>query len=114
MPRGRRRCMSYTDFLTALPIEIVSTFALLVMLADALVTRSTRLCSTLSIVGLVGAIAAAVWTMKEPISGFSGMIASGGMQNVYDIIFCGGGILTVLLAREYLTRVGGMFDEFYT
>ena len=24
------------------------------------------------------------------------------------------GIMTVLLAREYLTRVGGMFDEFYT
>lgn len=106
--------MSYTDFLTALPIEIVATFALLVMLTDALVDRSTRLCSTLSIVGLVGAVVAAVWTMGEPASGFNGMIATGGSQNVFDIIFCGGGILTVLLAREYLTRVGGMFDEFYT
>jgi NADH-quinone oxidoreductase subunit N len=107
--------MNQQDFLAALPIEIVSVFALLVMLADALVVRSTRLCSALSIVGLVAGIVAAVYTMGgEPISGFSGMIRTGGMANVYDIIFCGAGIMTVLLARDYLTRVGGMFDEFYT
>jgi NADH-quinone oxidoreductase subunit N len=107
--------MSYNDFLAALPIEIVSVFALLVMLADALVVRSTRLCSTLSIVGLVAGIVAAVFTMSgDPISGFNGMIRTGGMANIYDFIFCGAGIMTVLLARDYLTRVGGMFDEFYT
>src|SRR5687768_12869562 len=106
--------MNEIDFLAALPIEIVSTFALLVMLADALVVRSTKLCATLSIVGLLAGIAAAVWRMWEPVSGFNGMIASGGMPNLYDIIFCGAGVMTVLLAREYLTRNGGMFDEFYT
>jgi NADH-quinone oxidoreductase subunit N len=38
----------------------------------------------------------------------------GGMANIYDLVFCGAGIMTVLLARDYLERVGGMFDEFYT
>ncbi|HVK37910.1 MAG TPA: NADH-quinone oxidoreductase subunit N [Candidatus Kapabacteria bacterium] len=107
--------MSYTDFFAALPIEIVSIFALLVMLADAFVVRSTRLCATLSIVGLLAGIGAAVWTMLgDPVSGFNGMIRTGGAANVFDLIFCGAGIMTVLLARDYLTRVGGMFDEFYT
>jgi NADH-quinone oxidoreductase subunit N len=106
--------MSYTDFFAALPIEIVSIFALIVMLADAIVGRSTRLCSTLSIIGLLAGIGAAVWTMGEPVSGFHGMIRTGGAANVFDIIFCGAGIMTVLLARDFLTRVGGMFDEFYT
>jgi NADH-quinone oxidoreductase subunit N len=106
--------MSQLDFFAALPIEVVSVFALIVMLADALVVRSTRLCSVLSIVGLVAGIVAAAWTMLEPRSGFGGMIHSGGMANISDIIFCGAGIRTVLLAREYLTRTGGMFDEFYT
>lgn len=106
--------MSTSDFLAALPIEIVSTFALIVMLADALVIKSTRLCATLSIVGLLAGIGAAVWRMSEHSSGFGGMIATGGMSNLYDIIFCAAGIMTVLLAREYLTRTGGMFDEVYT
>lgn len=106
--------MSSTDFLAALPIEVVSLFALLVMLADALVERSTKLCSTLAIIGFLGGIGTAAWLMLSDLNGFNGMIKTGGMANVYDIIFCGAGIMTVLLARDYLTRVGGMFDEFYT
>ena len=95
--------MTQTDFLAALPIEIISLFALVIMLADALVERSTRLCQTLSIVGLLGGLAASVYahiTMPGQTA-FSGMIVAGGMSTLYDIIFCGAGIMTVLLAREY-------------
>jgi len=106
--------MTTTDLLAALPIEIVSVFALLVMLADAVVGRSTKLCTVLSILGLAGGIIAACATILTQGSGFGGMIVSGGMSNLYDIIFCGAGIMTVLLARDYLSRVGGMYDEFYT
>src|SRR5262245_20157114 len=112
--------MSITDFYAALPIEIISAFALLVMLADALVGRSTKLCATLSVLGFVGAIVSVIVPMVVPvqgwsgtIEGFNGMIHSGGMTAVYDIIFCGAGIIAVLLAGDYLRRVGGMFDEFY-
>lgn len=120
-PANHDRFMSITDFYAALPIEILSTFALLVMLADALVERSTKLCSTLAMVGFIGAIVATVIPMVVPIvgwsgtiSGFNGMIRSGGMSSIYDIIFCGAGIMAVLLAGDYLRRVGGMYDEFYT
>jgi len=106
--------MISTDLLVALPIEIVSIFALIVMLADALVVRSTKLCAFLTISGFVGGIITAALTLFWNIQGFNGMITIGGMANVYDIIFCGAGLMTVLLARDYLERVGGMFDEFYT
>jgi len=106
--------MSHTDFLAAFPIEIVSVFALLVMLADALIKRSTRICSILAMIGFIGGIVAAAIDMQWELTGFNGMIHSGGVTGIYDIIFCGAGIMTVLLARGYLERLGGMFDEFYT
>ncbi len=106
--------MNSNDLLAALPIEIVSLFALLVMLADALVVKSTRLCATLSVVGLLGGLGAAVALILQERTGFNGMIVAGGMANFYDIIFCAAGIVTILLARDYLERNGGMFDEFYT
>lgn len=102
------------DIWAALPIEIVATAALLVMLFDALIVKSTKVCATIAIVGLLAGIGVAIGTMNESYTGFNGMIASGGMANVFDIIFCGAGIMTILLAREYFDRIGGMFDEFYT
>ncbi len=102
------------DIRAALPIEIVATAALLVMLVDALIGKSTRACAWLSILGLIGGIVAAAWTLTTKMSGFDGMITSGGMANVFDIIFCTAGIMTILLAREYMERMGGMYDEFYT
>ena len=59
-----------------------------------------------SILGFLGGIVAAVLTMNDNLSGFNGMIYAGGMASIYDIIFCGAGILTVLLARDYLARLG--------
>ena len=106
--------MSYSEFLAALPIEIVSFFALVVMLTDALVEKSTRLCSTLAIVGLATAGVAAAMTSTIDSSAFHRMIVSGGTANVYDLIFAVAGILTILLAKDYLVRIGAMYDEFYT
>ncbi len=112
--------MNQTDLLAALPIEIISLFALVVMLVDALVVRSTKLCATVSVIGFLAAIVASAVTLRpeylghQDLDGFNGMIVTGGMVNIYDLIFCGAGIMTVLLAKDYLERVGGMFDEFYT
>jgi len=106
--------MSQNDFLAALPIEIVSVMALVVMLADALSPRNTRLTSILSMLGLIGGIVGACVTIFADLHGFGGLITGGGTPNVYDIVFCSAGLLTVMLARDYLTRMGAMYDEFYT
>ncbi|MBS1910375.1 MAG: NADH-quinone oxidoreductase subunit N [Bacteroidetes bacterium] len=120
-PANNDRFMSQIDLLTALPIEIVSAFALLVMLADALVEKSTKLCSALAVIGFVGGIVAAILpltgaipAMHGTMDGFNGMIRTGGMSAIYDIVFCAAAIIAVLLSTDYLRRVGGMYDEFYT
>ena len=106
--------MSYTDFLAIAPITTVAVFSLIVMVVDALLKKSTGPCEALAIIGLLGGIGMAVWTMPEDVSGFTGLVKAGGMINLFDIIFCGAALLTIFLARDYLTRLGGMFDEFYT
>lgn len=106
--------MNYNDFLVALPIEVVAAFSLLVMLLDALVPRSTKLCSTVAIIGFIAGIVTSCITLRYHATGFGDMITSGGMANIYDIIVCAAGIMTVLLSRDYLERTGGMYDEFYT
>ena len=106
--------MSETDFLAIAPITTVAVFSLIVMLVDALVKKNTSLMQTLSVIGLVAGIGVAVWTLPQDVNGFNGLVKGGGMANLFDIIFCGAAILTVLLAKEYLERLGGAFDEFYT
>lgn len=106
--------MSATDFLAIAPITIVAALSLIVMLSDALVKRSTGLLQGLSILGLLGGVGAAIWTVEKDLSGFNGLVAGGGMISLFDMLFCVAAILTILLAKDYLTRLGGMFDEFYT
>lgn len=106
--------MNQTDFLAIAPVTIVAVFSLIVMVADALVKRGTSICQGLSIVGLLGGIGAAIWTLGRPESGFDGLVAGGGMASLFDIVFCGSALLTIFLARDYLTRLGGMYDEFFT
>ncbi len=106
--------MSYTDFLAIAPVTAVAIFSLIVMVVDAVIKKSTSACQGLSILGLLIGIGLAIWTLPENTSGFSGLVKGGGMIGLFDIIFCGSALLTVFLARDYLTRLGGMFDEFYT
>ena len=107
--------MVETDFLAIAPITVVAAFSLLAMLTDALVKKNTSLMQAISVIGLLGGIGVAIWTLpRNDLSGFNGLVASGGMINLFDMLFCTAAILTVLLAKEYLQRLGGDFDEFYT
>ncbi len=106
--------MNITDLLTALPIEIVAVTALVVMLVDAFVPHTTAACRIIAIIGLIGGIVAAAWTIPLKAVGFNDMVAAGGMVSLFDMLFCASGILTILLSREYFERMGGAFDEFYT
>jgi len=45
---------------------------------------------------------------------FNGMITLGGTASVFDVLFCGAGVMTLLAAQPYLNRWGNELDEFYT
>ncbi len=106
--------MSETDFLAVAPVTAVALMSLIVMVVDAVVKKSTALCQSLSVIGLVAGIGLAIWTIPQDLTGFGGLVKGGGMISLFDMLFCTAAILTIFLARDYLTRLGGMFDEFYT
>lgn len=106
--------MSEADFLAIAPITTVATFGLIVMLCDALTRRKAAVIGGVSIAGLLAGIGMAIWTLPTEVIGFNGLVKSGGMASLFDILFCAAGIMTILLARDYLSRLAEMFDEFYT
>lgn len=106
--------MSESDFLAIAPITTVAVFALIAMLADALAKRNPVMMQGISLVGLLGGIGMAIWTMPMDLVGFGGLLRGGGISSLFDILFCAAAIMTILLARDYLSRLAEMFDEFYT
>lgn len=106
--------MSEADFLAIAPITTVAACGLIAMLVDALSGRNAAKMQTISLVGLLAGIGMAIWTMSSNASGFGGLVASGGMISLFDMLFCSAAIMTIFLANDYLSRLGEAFDEFYT
>ena len=106
--------MSAHDLLAIAPITVVALFALIAMMVDALGKRSTGAMQITAIVGLLGGIGAAIWTLPESVSGFGGLVAGGGTTALFDMLFCSAALLTVLLARDFFARLADLYDEFYT
>jgi NADH-quinone oxidoreductase subunit N len=59
-----------------------------------------------------GLLAAA--TISNQGTAFGGMIALGGWAAVFDLLFCGAGVMAMLAAQAYLGRFNSELDEFYT
>lgn len=100
--------------MVALPILVISTFAIIVMVADALKKESTLLCTLLSCVGLVATIGTALFNINLNAFAFSNMIKTNGTAVLFDLIFCVSGIITILSSKKYFEKYNGIFDEFYT
>lgn len=64
---------------------------------------------TLVVTGLLAAA-----TIRYQGTGFSGMVSLGGWAAVFDLLFCGAGVMAMLAAQSYLKRFGSELDEFYT
>jgi NADH-quinone oxidoreductase subunit N len=101
------------EILAVAPVVLIGLLATAVMVVDALIRRSARLSFWLSVVGLLGVAAAAVWTLPASGTVLSGLLSRGGMAALFDIVFAAAGVLTLLAARPYLEREGREYDEFY-
>lgn len=53
-------------------------------------------------------------TIRYQGTAFSGMVSLGGWAAVFDLLFCGAGVMAMLAAQSYLKRFGSELDEFYT
>jgi NADH-quinone oxidoreductase subunit N len=108
---------------TVLPLVVVAGTALLVFLVDMIVARKAVL-AWVATAGLLAAAAVAVgpwlnlahgvrFNGRQPAAGFNHMVALDKYSVFFTVLFCGVGILTVMLSDAYLTEHGGGLGEFY-
>jgi NADH-quinone oxidoreductase subunit N len=104
---------AFQDIFAIGPVAIVSAAALLVLVVEALNDRSESWTSWITIAGLVAAGVTAF--LQGPAAGtaFSGMVARGGLPAFFGMLFCGSGLLSVMLSRSYIAKENIEHGEFY-
>ncbi len=102
------------DLIQAAPLSILSFLAVICIVVDALTPRSERLTYVFAAFSMGAALLFAMGTMGYSGTAFSAMIRVGGYSSFFDILFCTGGILTLLAGRPYILREDVEHDEFYS
>ncbi|HET9135225.1 MAG TPA: NADH-quinone oxidoreductase subunit N [Candidatus Kapabacteria bacterium] len=105
--------MSYTDFIAALPLIVLAGTGLIVLMWDAFEKTPTRTPLALTIIGGIGAIAAACYNLTLPSSiAFDGLFFSNSFSNFFTIIFSAATVLSALLGERYLAEHEVVAGEF--
>jgi NADH-quinone oxidoreductase subunit N len=107
--------MTNTDFISILPLLILTGYACLLLLVDLLIPAGRK--QWTGWLGLVGLLAAGAgmlpWPSSGSLTGFGGMIVVDGFAFFLNVIFILSGVLAILLALNYLPRTGIERGEFY-
>ena len=101
------------DLVTNSPLIALTITGLLLILVESTKTARSGLTFGAGIVGLViaGALACFHMTPEQPT--FNGMVNAGGYGSYFIVIFVVAAILTFLLSRSYLERMGSHHGEYY-
>jgi NADH-quinone oxidoreductase subunit N len=107
--------MDVSDFASILPILIVAGWACLLLLIDLFVPRERKaITALLAAAGMIAALIVTVLQIGEEQEAFGGMIVVDGFAHVLMLLFLGVGLTAILLAYDYLKRVGIERGEYYT
>lgn len=105
---------SIVDTYRFLPEIILTVAATLLMVLDPLINkRSSNAFGHLSILALLGSIAAAVWVNGDPGPAFGGMLVIDGYATFFRILVMVVGILTVLASYRFLHVQEAETGEFH-
>lgn len=107
--------MSLHDVLTTAPLIVVAATACLVLLLDALSKNAESLTGWVSGAGFALALGLALARIHTGgmETAFAGMVTTGGGANYFTLIFCGVGVLSVLLSSSYIRVAGLPHGEYY-
>ncbi len=94
------------------PEAFVLIFGMVILLLGGLI-RSRSLSFYLGLAGLIGGLILVVNQWGLPQSGYFGMVQVDNFAVFFDIIFLAAGIITILMARNYLKQKGIERFEFY-
>ncbi|HEV2688667.1 MAG TPA: NADH-quinone oxidoreductase subunit N [Bryobacteraceae bacterium] len=102
------------DYLRFLPeLIMIVTGTLIMLLQPWLGTEKRTALSALTLIGFVGALAAAVYANYSPGSSFSNMMIVDGFATFFRVLVIGVGILTVMSSAQYLRREHAESAEYY-
>jgi NADH-quinone oxidoreductase subunit N len=103
----------YSDLITNSPLIALTITGLLLILIESTKSVRTGITFGAGIVGLViaGVLACFHMTPEQPT--FNGMLNAGGYGSYFVVIFVVAAILTFLLSRSYLERMGSNHGEYY-
>lgn len=113
-----------TEFIIFSPVYLISIFAVLVLLADALSGKSKETVYFFSIVSLIITASAAIYSLiytqtnqiiYSPTEWFSyGTLSYTGYSYVFDIVFAIAGLLTIFAAKPFFKREFEDYKEVYS
>jgi NADH-quinone oxidoreductase subunit N len=103
------------DFLAILPLITLVAWGLLLLLVDLWVPPTRRwITAALAAVGLMAALVLAVLPIGYGLVAFNGMVVADGFARFLNVLFLASGIVAVVLAYEYLQRMGMQRGEYYS
>ena len=103
----------YADLITNSPLLTLTATGLLLILIESTKSTRTRITFGVGIVGLAVTGVLACFHLTPEQSTFNGMLNAGGYGSYFTIIFVLAAILTFLLSRSYLERMGNSKGEYY-
>ncbi len=102
------------DYLRFLPEILLIVFGTLIMVMEPLLGDNKRnTFASVTLVGLIAALVAAIAANDHPGLSFSNMLIVDGFATFFRVLVIGVGIFTVLSSSEYLRREHADAPEYY-
>lgn len=102
-----------TDLFHILPIIIVTVTALAILILEITIKRAEPVVFIFSLIGLIAAGASAISLYPQSGTAFNEMVSIGGFASFFHVVFIVVTILTFLISRQYIERMGIYHSEYY-
>jgi NADH-quinone oxidoreductase subunit N len=102
-----------SDLFDILPIIIVTVTALLILILEISIKKAEPFVYMVSIIGLVAAAVYAILLFPSRETAFSDMVNVGGYASFFHVVFILITVLTFLISRQYIQRIGIYHSEYY-
>ncbi len=103
-----------SDLISTSPILLLSVLTFLILTLEALMKKSESVIFSVTILGILGCIGAAIVTFPLKGTAFNSMVITGGYANFFDILFLLAAGLTILISKNYLEKEGINYGAYYS
>ena len=107
--------MNSTDLWAILPILVLTGWTCVLLLLDLFIPqRHKAWTAVLAALGLIATMVATILQAGQVRIGFNSMVVADGFAVFLNLLFLGSGFIAIMLAYDYLKRLGIERGEYYT